>query len=126
MVNLYRDALDHGDCVVEEWRPMNLQSFTWSPYLNHEWDEAYPSKVEMKRLQELARRISSAPEAIEMQSRVAKIYSDRALMASGEKPFDWGSGNTGLRYIGRRGHSYSFIWRRCGAWYFLPPPCGHP
>ncbi|VTR33745.1 2-oxoglutarate dehydrogenase E1 component [Serratia fonticola] len=27
MVNLYRDALDRGDCVVEEWRPMNLHSF---------------------------------------------------------------------------------------------------
>ncbi|MCX2958484.1 MAG: 2-oxoglutarate dehydrogenase E1 component, partial [Serratia symbiotica] len=83
MVNLYRDALDRGDCVVEEWRPMNLHSFTWSPYLNHEWDEEYPSKVEMKRLQELARRISSVPEAIEMQSRVAKIYRDRAEMAAG-------------------------------------------
>ena len=94
MVNLYRDALDGGDCVVEEWRPMNLQSFTWSPYLNHEWDEEYPSKVEMKRLQDLARRISHAPEAIEMQSRVAKIYGDRALMASGEKPFDWGGAET--------------------------------
>jgi len=22
MVNLYRDALDRGDCVVEEWREM--------------------------------------------------------------------------------------------------------
>lgn len=94
MVNLYRDALDGGDCVVEEWRPMNLQSFTLSPYLNHEWDEEYPSKVEMKRLQDLARRISHAPEAIEMQSRVAKIYGDRALMASGEKPFDWGGAET--------------------------------
>ena len=30
---------------------MNLHSFTWSPYLNHEWDEEYRSKVEMKRLQ---------------------------------------------------------------------------
>ncbi|KGA73068.1 2-oxoglutarate dehydrogenase E1 component [Yersinia enterocolitica] len=94
MVNLYRDALDRGDCVVEEWRPMNLQSFTWSPYLNHEWDEEYPSKVDMKRLQDLARRISHAPDAIEMQSRVAKIYGDRALMASGEKPFDWGGAET--------------------------------
>lgn len=51
MVNLYRDALDAGDCVVAEWRPMNMHSFTWSPYLNHEWDEEYPNKVEMKRLQ---------------------------------------------------------------------------
>ncbi|VFS68645.1 2-oxoglutarate dehydrogenase E1 component [Raoultella terrigena] len=65
-VNLYRDALDAGECVVEEWRPMNLHSFTWSPYLNHEWDESYPSKVEMKRLQELAKRISTVPESIEM------------------------------------------------------------
>ena len=94
MVNLYRDALDRGDCVVEEWRPMNLHSFTWSPYLNHEWDEEYPSKVEMKRLQELGRRISTVPEAIEMQSRVAKIYADRAEMAAGNKPFDWGAAET--------------------------------
>lgn len=77
MVNLYRDALDAGDCVVAEWRPMNMHSFHRSPYLNHEWDEEYPNKVEMKRLQELAKRISTVPEAVEMQSRVAKIYGDR-------------------------------------------------
>ncbi|EMQ0910402.1 2-oxoglutarate dehydrogenase E1 component [Raoultella ornithinolytica] len=91
LVNLYRDALDAGECVVEEWRPMNLHSFTWSPYLNHEWDESYPSKVEMKRLQELAKRISTVPDSIEMQSRVAKIYGDRQAMAAGEKLFDWGA-----------------------------------
>lgn len=62
----------------------------WSPYLNHEWDEEYPNKVEMKRLQELAKRISTVPEAVEMQSRVAKIYGDRRAMAAGEKLFDWG------------------------------------
>ncbi len=69
---------------------MNMHSFTWSPYLNHEWDEEYPNKVEMKRLQELAKRISTVPEAVEMQSRVAKIYGDRQAMAAGEKLFDWG------------------------------------
>jgi 2-oxoglutarate dehydrogenase E1 component len=45
----------------------------------------YPSTVELKRLQDLARRISRAPEAVEMQSRVAKIYGDRAEMAEGNK-----------------------------------------
>lgn len=94
MVNLYRDALDAGECVVKEWRPMNMHSFTRSPYLNHEWDESYPNKVEMKRLQELAKRISTVPDGIEMQSRVAKIYGDRQLMANGEKPFDWGGAET--------------------------------
>ncbi|KEA51913.1 2-oxoglutarate dehydrogenase [Mangrovibacter sp. MFB070] len=91
LVNLYRDALDAGDCVVKEWRPMNMHSFTWSPYLNHDWDESYPNKVDMKRLQELAKRISTVPDAVEMQSRVAKIYGDRQEMAAGNKPLDWGA-----------------------------------
>lgn len=91
MVNLYRDALDAGECVVENWRPMSLHSFTWSPYLNHEWDEAYPATVDIKRLQDLAKRISQVPEGVEMQSRVAKIYGDRAEMAAGNKAFDWGA-----------------------------------
>ncbi|WP_294910431.1 2-oxoglutarate dehydrogenase E1 component [Tatumella sp. UBA2305] len=90
MVNLYRDALDAGECVVEEWRPMSLNTYTWSPYLNHEWDETYPATVDKKRLQELARRISQIPEGIEAQSRVLKIYRDRQEMAEGSKPFDWG------------------------------------
>ncbi|OCA54520.1 2-oxoglutarate dehydrogenase E1 component [Photorhabdus namnaonensis] len=90
MVNLYRDALDRGDCVVDEWRSMGLHSFTWEPYLNHEWDEEYPHKVDVKRLQDLGRRISSVPEEVTMHSRVAKIYNDRAEMASGDKLFDWG------------------------------------
>ncbi|WP_192457212.1 2-oxoglutarate dehydrogenase E1 component [Musicola keenii] len=94
LVNLYRDSLDAGECVVEEWRPMDMHSFTWRPYLHHEWDETYAHKVEMKRLQELARRISEVPESVEMQPRVAKIYKDRADMAAGEKLFDWGGAET--------------------------------
>lgn len=50
MVNLYRDALDVGDCVVVEWRSMNMYFFIWSSYFNYEWDEEYSNKVEMKRL----------------------------------------------------------------------------
>lgn len=94
MVNLYRDALDAGECVVQEWRPLNEQASAWRPYLHHEWDEVYPNKVDSKRLQELAKRISTVPQAIEMQSRVEKIYTDRRAMAAGEKPFDWGGAET--------------------------------
>jgi 2-oxoglutarate dehydrogenase E1 component len=90
MINLYRDALDAGECVVEEWLPMNMHSLTWTPYLHHEWDEPYPSTVDLDRLKALARRVCYVPDAIEMQPRVAKIYSDRAEMAEGTKLFDWG------------------------------------
>lgn len=90
LVNLYRDALDAGECVVPEWRPMKVNSCMWSPYLNHEWDEDYPAQVESGHLQKLARAISHAPSNVAMQGRVEKIYSDRQKMAEGEKLFDWG------------------------------------
>ncbi|WP_174888396.1 2-oxoglutarate dehydrogenase E1 component [Candidatus Hamiltonella defensa] len=95
MVNLYRDALDQGKGVVKEWRPMKPHSFNWQPYLNHEWDAQYPpNTVKMASLTELAKKISRIPEKIDMQSRVAKIYADRAEMAAGKKPLDWGAAET--------------------------------
>ena len=90
LVNLYRDALDAGECVVEEWRPMTLNSCTWSPYLNHEWDEDYPATVDQTRLKQMAVNLSQIPAEIEAQSRVKKIYNDRYEMAEGNKAFDWG------------------------------------
>ncbi|MFB6422046.1 MAG: 2-oxoglutarate dehydrogenase E1 component [Candidatus Malihini olakiniferum] len=93
-IKLYRKALDAGECVVEEWRETDTKSFTWTPCLNHEWDEPYPHKVEIRRLQELAKCISKVPESIEMHPRVIKVYADRAEMALGNKPFDWGGAET--------------------------------
>ena len=94
MVNLYRDALDAGNCVVEEYREMGLNSYTWAPYLNHEWDESYKSTVDIKRLTDLAVKVSTIPEGVVAQSRVEKIYADRAEMAKGEKLLDWGAAET--------------------------------
>ena len=94
LINDYRDALDKGDCVVKEWRPMTLHTVDWTPYLNREWDETYPGEMSNERLQNLANKISYVPESHKLQSRVAKIYKDRALMASGEKLLDWGFAET--------------------------------
>ncbi len=55
----------------------------------------------MKRLQELAKRISTVPEAVEMQSRVAKIYGDRQAMAAGGETVRLGRrGKPRLRHAG--------------------------
>ncbi|MGL9769735.1 MAG: 2-oxoglutarate dehydrogenase E1 component [Sodalis sp. (in: enterobacteria)] len=93
-VNIFRVALDQGECVVKELRKINRHSFTWQGYLNHDWDEEYHSKVETKHLQSLAQRISEVPADVEMQPRVSKIYHDRGAMARGEKLFDWGGAET--------------------------------
>ncbi|MDD9339414.1 2-oxoglutarate dehydrogenase E1 component [Providencia heimbachae] len=94
MVNSYRDALDAGNCVVEEYREMGLNAYTWAPYLNHEWDASYKSTIDIKRLTELATKLSTIPEGIVAQSRVEKIYADRLEMAKGEKLLDWGAAET--------------------------------
>ncbi len=93
-VDEYRAALDHGACVVEEWRPMMEHSVDWRPYLNHDWDIAYDAALSLDRLKMLAQKVSSYPEDVKPQSRVKKIYQDRAAMALGEKPLDWGFAET--------------------------------
>ncbi|BCV50079.1 2-oxoglutarate dehydrogenase E1 component [Shewanella algae] len=94
MINSYRDALDQGDCVVKEWRPMTLHTVDWTPYLNREWDESFESGMTSERLQNLADKISYVPESHKLHSRVAKIYNDRVAMAKGEKLMDWGFAET--------------------------------
>ncbi|KIO35201.1 MULTISPECIES: 2-oxoglutarate dehydrogenase E1 component [unclassified Shewanella] len=94
MINDYRDALDKGDCVVKEWRPMTLHTVDWTPYLNREWDEAYPAELPLARVKALAEKISYVPESHKLQSRVAKIYKDRVAMAAGDKLVDWGFAET--------------------------------
>ncbi|OIN08990.1 2-oxoglutarate dehydrogenase E1 component [Oceanisphaera psychrotolerans] len=90
MINEYRDALDHGECVVKEWRPMEKHSVDWTPYLGHEWDMAYDSAYPLDKLKDLAERVTDYPESHTLQRQVGKIYADRKLMAKGEKLADWG------------------------------------
>jgi len=54
--------------------------------LSTETSTAYPKQ----RLVELANQILKLPKDLTLQSRVAKIYEDRAKMAAGEQLGDWG------------------------------------
>ena len=94
MVNDYRAALDHGACVVEEWRPMTEHSVDWSPYLGHDWDVEYDGSLSVDKLKELGAKMITYPEDHTLHSRVKKLYQDRALMVAGEKPLDWGTAET--------------------------------
>ena len=94
LVNEYRDALDHGEVVVKEWRPMALHSVDWSPFLGHDWDVEWDNKFDMQRLLELGNRLCAYPDSHKLQSRVNKLYNDRRAMMSGEKAVDWGMAET--------------------------------
>ncbi|GDY25842.1 2-oxoglutarate dehydrogenase subunit E1 [Agarivorans sp. Toyoura001] len=90
LVNGYRDQLDNGDCVVDEWRPMTEHSVDWRPYLGHEWDMEYSSSLPIEAVKDLGERLTKLPEEHKLHPRVKKINDDRMLMTRGEKPVDWG------------------------------------
>ncbi len=94
LVNEYREALDRGERVSKEWRPMELHSVDWTPYLGHDWNMAYESAVPMDHLKALGERVSQYPATHVLQRQVEKIYEDRRLMAAGEKLVDWGFAET--------------------------------
>jgi 2-oxoglutarate dehydrogenase E1 component len=90
MIGDYRAALDHGACVVEEWRPMTEHSVDWGPYLGQDWDIPYDGAISVNKLKELGTKLCTFPEGFVLQSRVEKLYLDRVAMMAGEKPLDWG------------------------------------
>ena len=94
MVGDYRAALDHGACVVEEWRPMTEHSVDWSPYIGHDWDVEYDGSLSVDKLKKLGAKLVQYPEDHVLHSRVKKLYQDRTLMLAGEKPLDWGAAET--------------------------------
>ena len=86
----YRSALDHGACVVEEWRPMTEHSVDWTPFIGHDWDVPYDAATSVEKLTELGQRLIDFPEDQKLQSRVNKLYVDRKSMVEGERLLDWG------------------------------------
>ncbi|WP_115718872.1 2-oxoglutarate dehydrogenase E1 component [Gallaecimonas mangrovi] len=101
----YRDQLDKGECVVEEWRPMTEHSSDWNPYVNKEFDAQYNSGLTTEKLAELGVTLATIPDDVKLQRQVGKIYEDRLLMAKGEKALDWGMGET-LAYAGLLDEGY--------------------
>jgi len=90
----YRDALDKGDCVVEEWQPMEAHSVDWSPYVGNDWDVEYDASISKKELKDLGEKVNSYPEDYELNSRVKKVYEERRKMIEGDRKLDWGMAET--------------------------------
>ena len=92
--NQYRDQLDQGGCVVDEWHSPASEAQVWhDKYLTQEWGD-YVSTENLDKFQQLANKISHYPAEHILHNRVKKVYADRQLMAKGEKLFDWGMGET--------------------------------
>ena len=54
------------------------------------WNAPVDTSVPLERLERLSATLTTVPENFVLQSRVQKIVDDRAAMACGELPLDWG------------------------------------
>jgi 2-oxoglutarate dehydrogenase E1 component len=88
----YRNALEGGHHVAKSLvSEPNVELFVdWTPYLGHEWDCPADTRIELKKLQDVAARMNAIPDGFPVQRQVGKIYEDRRKMAAGGMPINWG------------------------------------
>lgn len=96
MIDEYRDLLDQGKQVVSSLvaKPNEELFVDWSPYLNQSLIDEVETGYPLERIQELARKLSKAPDGFVLQRQVKKIMEDRDKMTAGALPLNWGYGET--------------------------------
>ncbi|MCY0966582.1 2-oxoglutarate dehydrogenase E1 component [Parathalassolituus penaei] len=92
----YRKALDEGRHVVKSLvkEPNKALFVDWTPFLGHEWTADADTSFDLPTLQDLANRLLKVPEGFALQPQVGKILEDRARMAAGAAPINWGFAET--------------------------------
>lgn len=92
----YRNDMEAGNHVAKSLvKDPNPELFVdWSPYLNHAWTTRADTKVELKKLQTLCKKMLEVPEGFVVQRQVSKILEDRNKMIAGALPINWGFAET--------------------------------
>jgi 2-oxoglutarate dehydrogenase E1 component len=98
MVARCRLRLERGESMILNPLPETDEPpsypVDWKPYRDVDWTETAETAVSPERLADLAERLQRLPEGFELNARVGKIMKDRARMAAGELPIDWGFAET--------------------------------
>jgi 2-oxoglutarate dehydrogenase E1 component len=96
LVQAYRDGLDKGENIARNTLGLvgNKYTVNWSNYLKGEWDTPTDTSVSLDMLRSLHNKLQTLPQGFTLHPRVQKIHDDRAKMAAGELPMDWGFAET--------------------------------
>lgn len=92
----YRTALDTGEHVAKSLvKEPSIELFVdWSPYLGHDWNPYFNTSMSLTNLQAIAKKLTELPKDFTLQRQVKRVIDDRAKMAAGEIPVDWGFAET--------------------------------
>ncbi len=92
MMDEYRAKLDRGEQVADvNTEPRSNQfAANWHQYdhIDKPWD--METSIPLEKVQELSAKLLELPAGFKLHGRVARIMKDRAAMAAGEQPLDWG------------------------------------
>ena len=91
LVDAYRAKLEAGQPIAP-LDPDFRDAFAvdWTRHLGARLNQAISTGVSREKLAALNARILAVPPDFTLHPRVAKIYDDRAKMAAGQQPMDWG------------------------------------
>ncbi|NMF88072.1 2-oxoglutarate dehydrogenase E1 component [Aromatoleum petrolei] len=94
MIAEYREHLDRGELLANPVLPGHNRQFSvdWTPFLKQPYTDACDTAIPVSEIKRLGERLSTVPETFALHSRVKKIIDDRAGMARGDLPLDWGMG----------------------------------
>ncbi len=93
-VKEFRKAMDEGrqtvDPVLTNFK--SKYAVDWAPFLNKKWTDTADTTVPMTELKRLGERLTTIPANFKLHPLVEKVIADRANMAQGKQPLDWGMG----------------------------------
>jgi 2-oxoglutarate dehydrogenase E1 component len=95
MVDAYRNGLDEGRVVSSSLGFVgNKFTVDWTRFDEVNFSEPVRTRISAERVKQLAAAITSVPGEVKLHPRVERIMADRARMAAGELPMDWGFAET--------------------------------
>ncbi len=78
----------------------------WSKYFSKDWREVVKTAISDEKIKQLSTKLLAINPNFTVHPRVAKIYEERAAMAKGELPMDWGFAET-MAYAALLDEGYS-------------------
>lgn len=108
----YFKVLEAGHSVVKITKGNSTKfAANWSKYVGHELSESAKTAVAKAKLKQLSDRLHDIPQEFTVHPQVAKLLAERAKMAEGELPLNWGFAET-LAYAALVDEGFSV--RLCG------------
>ncbi|MBE8159140.1 MAG: 2-oxoglutarate dehydrogenase E1 component, partial [Betaproteobacteria bacterium] len=114
-----RARLEAGESASPKASPSKTSAFVdWKKYEkdNHKWDwRPKKTPATVKQLTELGRKLSTIPENFTPHMQLKKLAAQRADMAAGKRPLDWGMAeNLAYGVLLQHGYSVRLSGQDCG------------